>query len=79
MAVLTYETHRVGSEGLSLDAILWRRFHREMPGLLERTLGLAANQHLERMGFILPLGTVVTIPIESQPATTTTNVVSLWD
>lgn len=79
MPAITYETHTVRSDGVSLDLILWQRFKRPMPGLLETVLGLDANQHLESAGFVLPLGTVVTIPIEEAPATQTAKVISLWD
>ena len=79
MSVMTYERHVVGSEGMSCDLIIWQRFLRPMPGLFERMMDLPANQHLEHSGFvILPIGTVVTIPIEEQPATQAP-VISLWD
>lgn len=79
MGVITYEEHVVGSEGMSCDLILWQRFRRPMPGLFERVMDLHQNQHLEHSGFtILPIGTVVTIPIEEQPVTREP-VTSLWD
>lgn len=79
MSVLTYETYTVRSEGLSVDLILWQRFQRPMPGLFERLMDLPANQHLEHSGFVIvPVGTVITIPIEEQPAHQAP-VVSLWD
>ena len=79
MSVLTYETHVVRSEGMSVDLVLWQRFRRPMPGLFERLIDLPQNQHLEHSGFtILPIGTTVTIPIEEQPATQAP-VISLWD
>lgn len=79
MAVITYETHVVRSEGISVDLIIWKRFKRPMPGLFERMMGLPENQHLEHSGFVLPLGAVVVIPIEEAPATESAPVVSLWD
>jgi phage tail protein X len=79
MAVITYENVRVRSDGISLDLIVWQRFRRPMPGLVESILALPVNQHLESAPFVLPLGTEVTIPIESRPAAQTVSVVSLWD
>jgi hypothetical protein len=76
MAIL--ETYTVKSEGQSVDLILWQRFKRPMPGLLERVLGMAENQHLEHQDFTLALGTVVTIPIEPI-VESAAPVVSLWD
>lgn len=79
MRVLTYETYTVKSEVMSVDLILWQRFLRPMPGLLEKVLDLPLNQHLEHRGFVLlPIGTTVTIPIEEVPAARTP-VISLWD
>jgi phage tail protein X len=65
MAVITLETYTVKSEGQSVDLIIWQRFKRPMPGLLERILDMPENQQLEHQGFTLALGTTVTIPIES--------------
>lgn len=79
MEVISYEQHTVGSEGISVDLILWRRFKRPVPGLVELTLELAENQHLEHCGFVLPLGTVVTVPVVARPTRTTSRVISLWD
>lgn len=79
MATITLERHTVGSDDMSVDLILWQRFRRPMPGLFERLMALSENQHLEHCGFILPLGTVVVIPIEETPATDSAPVISLWD
>ncbi|MBI1649887.1 phage tail protein [Hyphomicrobium sulfonivorans] len=79
MSIITLERHTVGSEGMSVDLILWQRFLRPMPGLFERLMALPENQHLEHCGFILPLGTVVTIPIEDARAAEIVPVISLWD
>ena len=73
------ETFTVKSDGMSVDLILWQRFRRPMSGLLERIMALPENQHLEHCGFVLPLGTGVTIPIEPQPREQELPVLSLWD
>ncbi len=73
------ETFTVKSDGMSVDLIVWQRFRRPIPGLLERIMALPENQHLEHCGFVLPLGTAVTIPIEPPPREQELPVISLWD
>jgi phage tail protein X len=58
---MTTETYRVATEGLSVDLLIWRRYRRQMPGLVERTLVL--NPGLAAKGPVLPVGTVVRIPV----------------
>lgn len=80
MAVITYETHAVMSEGMSVDLIIWQRFQRPMPGLFEKIIDIPQNQHLEHVAFvILPIGTTVTIPIEEAQPASPVKVISLWD
>ncbi|RWX72609.1 tail protein X [Mesorhizobium sp. M2A.F.Ca.ET.039.01.1.1] len=78
MKIVSYETVTVESEGFLLDAILWRRFHRPVQGLLEVLLELPANWALAD-NVILPVGTVVTIPIPQERDINTVPVISLWD
>ena len=56
-----FESIKVQGEGVTLPLLIWRRFHRPMPGLAERafdaTPGLAAQG-----AFIAP-GTIVRLPI----------------
>jgi phage tail protein X len=61
-----------------LDLLLWRRFGREVVGLVEQTL--AANQGLAHLGVCPPLGTkiVVTIP-KAAPPPSARKTVSLYD
>lgn len=79
MTDIARETFTVRSDGMSVDLILWQRFRRPMPGLFERIMALAENQHLEHCGFVLPLGVAVTIPIEPPPREPELPVISLWD
>ncbi|OCC05099.1 phage tail protein [Labrys sp. WJW] len=73
-----YETVTVRGDNLMVDLILWRRFKRVVPGLLERTL--AANEGLADLGPILPVGTVFKIPIEAPDVVTPRRpAVRLWD
>ena len=78
MKILTVEEHTVATEGVTLDLILWRRFKTKTPGLLEYMLAMPENQGLEHAPAVLPLGTVVSVPIPSPKAQTVSNPVSLW-
>lgn len=73
----TIETHTVRSEGLTLSRIVWRRFRKHMPGLVERTLAL--NPGICELGPELPLGFAIKIPIDPPRSTTmASRVVNLW-
>jgi len=58
--LIAAETVTVLSDGLMLDQIIWRKFRRPTPGLVEATL--KANPGLADLGPNLPSGTVFTIP-----------------
>lgn len=60
------EQIEVKSEGWTLSRLIWSRFYRPMPGLVE--VVLAANPGLGALGPFLPVGTVVSVPV---PATST--------
>lgn len=55
------ETVVVEGQDLTLPLIVWRRWYRPMPGMVERILD--TNPHLADLGPVLPLGTRITIPI----------------
>lgn len=59
----TREQYEVKSEGVTISSIVWQRFKRPMPGLIE--LIMEENQDLEEAGTEIPVGTTVTIPIPS--------------
>lgn len=73
----TNETVTVQGDNLTVSLIVWRRFSKPVPGLVEAiydaTPGLAA------LGAVLPVGTVLTIPVPAQ-ATTAAQLapVTLW-
>lgn len=71
------ETVTVASEGLTLSLIIWRRFRRARPGLVERVLDL--NPGLAEAGPVLPVGTTFVLPIDPDPPPNAPRVVSLWD
>lgn len=55
------ETLRVEGDGLSVSLLVWRRFQRPMPGLVEAIYD--QNPGLADLGPILPPGTVFDMPI----------------
>ena len=73
-----YETLTVGGDGVTLPLLLWRRFRRPMPGLAEAALD--ANPGLAALGPVLPVGTVVKIPIPDAADETaaTLQPIKLW-
>lgn len=79
MKIISHERHVVGSEGFTIDQIVWQRFKRSMPELVELLLADPLNQDLSLAGPILPVGTVVIIPIPHSRSISVTPVKSLWD
>lgn len=69
--MLTVETAHT-----TLDLLLWRRYRREVKGLVEDTL--ARNPGLAALGAILPIGTVVQVQVPPA-ASTAAAVTSLYD
>lgn len=62
----SYELVSVAGEFITADVLVWRRYRRRAPGILE--LLLDANPHLapiHRETPFLPVGTEVRIPIDS--------------
>jgi phage tail protein X len=73
MATEPYEEVR-SLEGDTVDLIVFRRFG-EIAGQVERTL--EANLYLADLGPILPLGTIVRLPLPAVQARETVG--RLWD
>jgi len=69
----------VTAEYTTLDLLLWRRFRREVPGLVEDTL--RRNPGLAKIGVFLPVGTVIDVqtPAPEPRGRTAVLVVSLYD
>lgn len=64
-------------QGMTLSAVVWRRFRAPRPGLVERILAL--NPGLGSVGVILPVGTTFLIPIDpAETAPKPRAVISLW-
>lgn len=75
----TTESLTVTSEWTTLDLLLWRRFRREVPGLVEDAL--SRNPGLARLGSFLPVGLSVTVAVpDPEPrGRAVVRVVSLYD
>ncbi len=68
----------VEAEGVTVASIVWQRFNRPMPGLVEAVL--AANPGLSARGVFIPVGTVVVLPIPPQKQQEqVARPVRLWD
>lgn len=82
MAVESYDLVTVGSDFISADLILWRRYRNRAPGMIERLLD--DNPHLakaHRYSPFLPVNTQVRIPIDYgilSGAPQRANTVVLW-
>ncbi len=64
MQIIATEEITVSGDGITLSRLIWRRFRRAVPGLAEATLD--ANPGLSSLGPILPIGTVVRLPIPQE-------------
>ena len=71
------ETFVVEQDFTMLDNIIWRRYRRRTPGLVEKTLDL--NPGLSDLGPYLPIGTVIRIPLDQPKSVPTLPLVRLWD
>lgn len=75
---MKFETVVVQGEGITVDLLVWRRYRRPIPGMVEKVL--AMNPGLAARGPILPLGEVVRLPIvEAKAETPARALVQLWD
>lgn len=74
---MTTETYIVEGDGVALDLMVWRRFRRPTPGLVERVLD--SNPGLADLGPLLPAGTRLTIPIDIPTGPAVRPIVKLWD
>ena len=66
----------VMGDDLTVSLIVWRRFKRPMPGLVEQTLDL--NPGLADLGHYLPVGTQFMLPIPTPRPKTVLNPIRLW-
>lgn len=71
-----FETITVEGEFIAVSLLVWRRFKRPMPGLVEQILDI--NTGLADLGPYIPVGTPVTIPIPTPRAPVVLDPVRLW-
>ncbi len=73
------EKMTVVAEYTTLDLLFWRRFRREVPGLVEDTL--RRNPGLAKIGAFLPVGIVIDVqtPAPEPRGRTAVQVVALYD
>ena len=76
---MTVETLEVTTERTTLDLLLWRRFRREVPGLVEDTL--RRNPEVACLGAMLPVGLAlqVAVPDPEPKSRRVAPVVTLYD
>ena len=70
------ETVTVEGELITVSLIVWRRFKRPMPGLVEAIHDL--NPGLADLGTWLPVGTVFAMPIPTPRAHVLLDPIRLW-
>ncbi|CAN7329900.1 tail protein X [Phyllobacterium sp. LjRoot231] len=72
-----YEKVVVAGDNITISLLVWRRFKRPMPGIVEYILD--SNPGLARKGPILPVGTEILMPIPSPRPVNKVKPISLWD
>ena len=70
------ERFTVEGDGITVSLLVWRRFRRPMPGLVE--IILERNPGLAGLGPILPVGTVLEIPVPTPRAPQLLDPIRLW-
>jgi phage tail protein X len=70
------ETVTVEGDALTLSLIVWRRFKKPMPGLLEQILD--ANPGLAASGSFLPLGIIFEMPVPVPQENPVLDPIRLW-
>lgn len=66
----------VGGDAITLSLLVWRRFRRPMPGLVETILD--RNPGLADLGPILPVGTVLNLPVPTPREPQLLDPIRLW-
>ena len=70
------ETVTVEGDALTVSLIVWRRFHRPMPGLVEQIYDM--NPGLADLGQTLPVGMRFEMPIPIPRAQQVLDPIRLW-
>lgn len=66
----------IEGDGITVSLLVWRRFRRPMPGLLEQILD--RNPGLAGAGVELPIGMVVDIPVPTPREPQLLDPIRLW-
>ena len=66
----------VEGEGITVSLLVWRRFRRPMPGLIEQILD--RNPGLAGAGIELPIGTVLDISVQTPREPQLLEPIRLW-
>lgn len=66
----------IEGDGITVPLVVWRRFRRPMPGLVEEIY--ARNRELAETGPYLPVGTVFDMPIPTARKTERLDPIRLW-
>lgn len=72
----TVETVTIEGEAITASLLVWRRFRRPMPGVVERLYEI--NPGLAQSGPFLPLGAVIRLPIPAQTGEREVTPIRLW-
>jgi len=70
------EQHTIGSDNFTASLLVWRRFRRPAPGAIEAILN--ANRGLADQGLLIPVGTVVDLPIDTDDPYRVDDKIRLW-
>lgn len=74
---MSYETVVVRAQGLSISQLIWRRYKRRPPGVLEEILDV--NRGISALPVHLPVGTVIKLPIVAADTEQDDEAIALWD
>ena len=66
----------VEGEFITVSLIVWRRFRRPMPGLVEQIYHM--NPGLSELGAFLPIGTTLDMPVPTPREPAILDPVKLW-
>lgn len=66
----------VEGDFITVSLIVWRRFKRPMPGLVEKTLTI--NPGLADLGSFLPVGTAFNLPVPAPREPAILDPIKLW-
>ena len=77
MTTTILESHTVVGDHITASLMIWRRFRLPSPGALEAMLD--ANPGLADAGPVIPVGTVVAVPVRTGVAYDAVDPIRLWD